>query len=187
VRIRTDKSRGDSVVELQVRTIFEEAWSEIDHRVRYPRVSDEELLEQFLAIFSRLAGSADEMGTFIKQLSLHLTEQREKQRQLEATIADLKVNEDIKLQLQRQLEELKAQLPILPIGSSMVVGPSLSVNSDVFRRFAQRAIAPDTASISIFSENATKCQRCGQMYSAASDLWRLDDSRLCPNCRSKSA
>lgn len=59
-------------VEVQVRTIFEEAWSEIDHRVRYPNFSENKQIESILKIFNRLAGSADEMGGFIKSLSSEL-------------------------------------------------------------------------------------------------------------------
>ena len=55
--------------EVQVRTIFEEGWSEIDHKVRYPNFSDNEQVAYFLKIFNRLAGSADEMGSFVKQLT----------------------------------------------------------------------------------------------------------------------
>lgn len=55
--------------EVQVRTIFEEGWSEIDHNVRYPNFSDNELVSYFLAIFNRTAGSADEMGGFVKGLA----------------------------------------------------------------------------------------------------------------------
>lgn len=58
--------------EIQVRTIFEEGWSEIDHRVRYPNFSDNQQVSYFLAIFNRLAGSADEMGTFVKGLTQSL-------------------------------------------------------------------------------------------------------------------
>lgn len=54
--------------EVQVRTIFEEAWSEIDHKIRYPNFSDNEQVSYFLRIFNRLAGSADEMGSFVKEL-----------------------------------------------------------------------------------------------------------------------
>jgi putative GTP pyrophosphokinase len=54
--------------EVQVRTIFEEAWSEIDHKVRYPNFSENEQVSYFLRIFNRLAGSADEMGSFVKEL-----------------------------------------------------------------------------------------------------------------------
>lgn len=62
------------LVEIQVRTIFEEGWSEIDHRVRYPNFSDDELVAYFLTIFNRLAGSADEMGTFVQGLTSVLRE-----------------------------------------------------------------------------------------------------------------
>lgn len=55
--------------EIQVRTIFEEGWSEIDHRIRYPNFSDDQLVAYFLTIFNRLAGSADEMGTFVQGLT----------------------------------------------------------------------------------------------------------------------
>jgi Uncharacterized protein conserved in bacteria len=64
------------MVEVQVRTIFEEGWSEIDHKVRYPDYSDERLIEYFLQIFNRLAGSADEMGTFVLWLTRELTTNR---------------------------------------------------------------------------------------------------------------
>jgi len=59
----------DIFVELQVRTIFEEAWSEIDHKVRYPNFSENKQVEEVLKIFNRLSGSADELGGFIKDLS----------------------------------------------------------------------------------------------------------------------
>ncbi|SCY30682.1 ppGpp synthetase catalytic domain-containing protein (RelA/SpoT-type nucleotidyltranferase) [Nitrosospira sp. Nl5] len=51
--------------EIQVRTIFEEGWSEIDHKIRYPNFSDSPLVQYFLEIFNRMAGSADEMGGFV--------------------------------------------------------------------------------------------------------------------------
>lgn len=54
--------------EIQVRSLFEEGWSEIDHRVRYPNFSDHEMVEYFLTIFNRMAGSADEMGSFVRRL-----------------------------------------------------------------------------------------------------------------------
>ncbi|WP_049854865.1 RelA/SpoT domain-containing protein [Dickeya fangzhongdai] len=54
--------------EIQTRTIFEEGWSEIDHQVRYPDYSDDENLMSYLNIFNRLAGSADEMGSYVNDL-----------------------------------------------------------------------------------------------------------------------
>lgn len=54
--------------EIQTRTIFEEGWSEIDHKVRYPSFLEDKHLQRYLNIFNRLAGSADEMGSFVKNL-----------------------------------------------------------------------------------------------------------------------
>lgn len=56
------------LVEVQVRTIFQEAWSEIDHKVRYPDFSDNELLKYFLSVFNGLSGTADDMGSFVIKL-----------------------------------------------------------------------------------------------------------------------
>lgn len=58
--------------EVQVRSIFEEGWSEIDHRIRYPNFSEQPLVEYFLTIFNRLAGNADEMGSFVRTLAADL-------------------------------------------------------------------------------------------------------------------
>ncbi|WP_324830490.1 RelA/SpoT domain-containing protein [Pseudomonas saxonica] len=53
------------LVEIQVRTIFQEGWSEIDHRVKYPDFSNNEILKYFLNVFNGLSGTADEMGSFV--------------------------------------------------------------------------------------------------------------------------
>ncbi len=63
--------------EVQVRTIFEEGWSEIDHTVRYPNFGDDPLINYFLNIFNRMAGSADEMGAFVRGLTTFFTSQQD--------------------------------------------------------------------------------------------------------------
>lgn len=60
--------------EIQVRTIFEEAWSEIDHTIRYLYDMDNPIFKQYLLILNRLSGSADEMGTFLISLKEHLAQ-----------------------------------------------------------------------------------------------------------------
>ena len=47
---------------------------QIDHRVRYPNFSQSQLVAYFLTIFNRLAGSADEMGGFVRGLASTLQE-----------------------------------------------------------------------------------------------------------------
>ena len=86
--------------EVQVRTIFEEGWSEIDHTVRYPNFSDNELVSYFLAIFNRTAGSADEMGGFVKGLASALHD-------YQAQISQVKDERDASL---RKIEDLIGQL-----------------------------------------------------------------------------
>lgn len=61
------------ISEIQVRTIFEEGWGEIDHKIRYPNFSDNKLISYFLTVFNRLAGNADEMGSFVKLLTEELS------------------------------------------------------------------------------------------------------------------
>jgi ppGpp synthetase/RelA/SpoT-type nucleotidyltranferase len=63
--------------EVQVRTIFEEAWTEIDHKIRYPNFSTDAEICSFLLIFNRLVGSADEMGSFVRQLAVEATQRQQ--------------------------------------------------------------------------------------------------------------
>jgi putative GTP pyrophosphokinase len=102
------------VAELQVRTLFEEGWAEIDHTVRYPNLTDDTLLTQFLAMFNRASGTADEMGSFIESLKGELerrrlsheaaaTEYEARKRSYESAIAELK----------KQIRELEKTLQTL--------------------------------------------------------------------------
>lgn len=52
--------------EIQVRTVFEEAWGEVDHEIRYPHFDKNVNINHFLKTFNRIVGSADEMATYIK-------------------------------------------------------------------------------------------------------------------------
>lgn len=87
--------------EVQVRTIFEEGWSEIDHAIRYPNFSDNKLIEYFLAIFNRISGNADEMGTFVKDLSSSICDYQLKIAEAQRERDDgLKAMESILLRLE---------------------------------------------------------------------------------------
>ncbi|GAB6170208.1 RelA/SpoT domain-containing protein [Clostridium carnis] len=57
------------IAEIQVRTIFEEGYGEIDHRLRYSNSKIPEILESNLLLFNRIAGSADEMASLINKLN----------------------------------------------------------------------------------------------------------------------
>lgn len=66
------------LVEIQVRTVFEEAWSEIDHIMRYPYDVNNPIITEYLAIFNRMVGCADEMGTFLKKVKKDFSQEKMK-------------------------------------------------------------------------------------------------------------
>jgi ppGpp synthetase/RelA/SpoT-type nucleotidyltranferase/predicted RNA-binding Zn-ribbon protein involved in translation (DUF1610 family) len=76
--------------EIQIRTIFEEGWSEIDHRLRYPYEVKDKTLAQYLLLLNRTAGGADDMGTFIQQLVGVLRQERDEKRELRSELAKLR-------------------------------------------------------------------------------------------------
>lgn len=97
--------------EIQTRTIFEEAWSEIDHKVRYPSFSEDPHLKQFLNIFNRLAGSADEMGSYVITLTnlikaYSIAEGLREQHQ--EKILDLELKVEKLIEQSQNYEEIKA-------------------------------------------------------------------------------
>lgn len=108
-------------IEVQVRTIFEEGWSEIDHHIRYPNFSEEKLVEFFLQTFNRIAGSADEMGSFVKSLASQLKESQEKMQttvqerndaiaQMEGTIESLQRIQNQDAESQEMISKLKGEI-----------------------------------------------------------------------------
>lgn len=93
------------IAEIQVRTIFEEAWSEIDHCTRYPYAINDKAIGGLLLIFNRLVGSADELGSYIKKLSEEKVQS-----------ASEKANErDYVNSMKAEIEELKKQVDLLTI------------------------------------------------------------------------
>ena len=60
--IRSNTGLG---IEIQVRTLYEEAWSEIDHKIRYPYDLTNEMINNYINMMNRLTGMGDEMGTFV--------------------------------------------------------------------------------------------------------------------------
>ena len=55
-------------LEIQVRTLFEEGWGEIDHSIVYPYYQNDKILKEYTELLNRLSGLADEMGSFFVKL-----------------------------------------------------------------------------------------------------------------------
>ncbi len=108
--ISTQMTRTVYKAEIQVRTIFEEGWGEIDHKLRYPNDLDNALLNEFLKILNRLAGSADEMGEFVLRLK-----------------ADMEFKEDLQREKDNELKLLREQIE----KSKLNAAEKKSLNSNV--------------------------------------------------------
>ena len=111
--IKAKPLKEEIFCEIQVRTIFEEGWSEIDHRVRYPDFSDDKSILHFLTVFNRFAGGADEMASFLNNLVTTLKEERVKQKAInnsnETKINNLNYKiEHLKMQLEEMSSDKKA-------------------------------------------------------------------------------
>ena len=117
--VNSKPTKEECISEVQVRTIFEEGWSEIDHHIRYPSHTNDIVLSQFLVVFNRLAGSADEMGSYIQFLKIAL-EEREFSHQneienraavidrLKEEINDLKIDAKKKEKLQVDIDAISS-------------------------------------------------------------------------------
>ena len=81
------------IAEIQVRTIFEEGYGEIDHQLRYSHKQIPEVLAQNLMLLNRIAGSSDEMASLINVLSKSMEdakkEYEEKLREKDKEIEEL--------------------------------------------------------------------------------------------------
>jgi ppGpp synthetase/RelA/SpoT-type nucleotidyltranferase len=66
-------------IEVQVRTLFEEAWGEVDHQLRYPYKQNDPKLNRELEILGDISGSADKLAS---EISNTIKELEEKNKQL---------------------------------------------------------------------------------------------------------
>jgi ppGpp synthetase/RelA/SpoT-type nucleotidyltranferase len=169
------------LVELQVRTIFEEGWSEIDHLVRYRRKSGDPNLEVFLQIFNRLAGSADEMGTFTKVLDTlvrsHALKAKEKEAEINAVISQLTITREEKLSLEKKVTELQGWSHAFATTISNVNMPNLAIEpATVF--FSSSPIIVGRGDVLTFEK---VCAGCGKTFSDTT-LQIGDPPRYCPQC-----
>lgn len=65
------KPRADSDItcEVQVRTLFEEVWGEIDHTFNYPEESDSRVVQEQLKVLARVVGAGTRLSDSIFELS----------------------------------------------------------------------------------------------------------------------
>ncbi|WP_082580697.1 hypothetical protein [Bacillus sp. Root920] len=88
--IKSRLTKELTLAEIQVRTIFEEGWSEIDHQLRYPYYVGDQILTNQLLVLNRLAGSADEMVNSIKETLQRFDKLNKEKQELNNMIEELR-------------------------------------------------------------------------------------------------
>jgi ppGpp synthetase/RelA/SpoT-type nucleotidyltranferase len=88
-----EKDMRDARLEIQTRTIFEEGWSEINHKLVYKSkdIGDYFLLSEASKILSAIVGDSDNIGELMR--SIH-SNYLEKQRESEKTISNINAKTD---------------------------------------------------------------------------------------------
>jgi ppGpp synthetase/RelA/SpoT-type nucleotidyltranferase len=106
--IETKPAKQRYFAEIQLRTLFEEGWSEIDHSIRYPNHDNSELLDHLLQLLNKFTSHADNTASLIQKLTfmLHtpnqkvsLQDKKHELAQLQSHIQKLPVEEADKRQL----------------------------------------------------------------------------------------
>lgn len=166
--IKFQPTKKIHVVEIQVRTIFEEGWSEIDHGLRYPYEVDNAILCDYLGILNVFAGGADQMGSFIRRLKSHLADRDARYQ------SDIEIYERDKQEMIQNLESVKKQL-----NAESEDRKKLQKTIDSLQTTKPPTPAPDALAASGFSgisgwAATQKCEGCGGSYNSAIGV--------CPRC-----
>jgi ppGpp synthetase/RelA/SpoT-type nucleotidyltranferase len=197
--IELNPTKKKFTAELQVRTIFEEGWSEIDHDIRYPYDLKNPILGAHLNIFNGLAGNADEMGTYILGLKKQLADIDENNkrsiRKRDKIIRDLKSKvkkfegrRSLKNEIYSDIDKLSNPKDSVSIANGLsnagYFNPNLSGSL-----FVNPSVSfPDTTNGSISFCLKNRCAECGKpendLYPVTSSAMVLGDQfHACPSCK----
>jgi ppGpp synthetase/RelA/SpoT-type nucleotidyltranferase len=157
-------------VELQVRTIFQEAWGEISRQLIYSDPSADQALTAYLTTFSLLVQLGDRMGSYAKDLAARLQQGNERLREvgqaLREKVSTLEITENAKADLQRQLDALQ-RISQDVRGINMGAGTLLD---GVVAGSGYRVLGPQA------------CQRCGRVFMPIA-VTAGGNPLECPDCR----
>lgn len=160
----------DLHIEIQVRTVFEEGWSEVDHRVRYPSFSDDPLVVYASAILNRLSGMADEMSTYALELvrslkdksnliDMYRRESDESIKRIEELLIQLEGARQDNVGNEQLIKKLKSEMDSLKRGSEIErqILNELSKNNHLNSRNA-------LSNISDIMDNSLKSTKIGNEF-----------------------
>lgn len=168
------------IAEIQVRTIFEEGWSEIDHDVRYPNDLDNPILNEYLLFFNRVAGISDEMGSYIKKLKTTLedTEKNYKKEIKKLNEENKSIIEELKrLKTKSKMEEETKQKLQTVIESLSKNNESQSMLLGIFEPFK-----PTTAKTSVVDFDKIMLPASINHKFLETSISSISTSNKCKNC-----
>ena len=165
-----------------MRTIFEEGWSEIDHQLRYPYDVDNVIISEYLAVFNRLAGNADEMGSFIKRLKAemenyktqreaHIREKAKIIQDLESVKKELKSESEARQKLQETIDSLESSK--YPYSLTTLWSTSAGLTADL-------GVISSLSNLSAVPLGLCTCTSCGKQFMPT--LTGVVGSDRCPHC-----
>jgi putative GTP pyrophosphokinase len=109
--VRTQAGRQRYFVEIQLRTLFEEGWSEIDHSLRYPDHSCNAFVRDLLNLLNHFTGQSDQLASFIKtvldKLQNHTPISEKEEALLQDQIKWIAIPDEEKQRLYHHLEALQ--------------------------------------------------------------------------------
>lgn len=118
--IKSSPYKKEIIIELQVRTIFEEGWSEVDHKINYPLSAKSNEITGILSILNRISGVSDEISSFafvldgqLKNLLGELHKSQEINAKLENENSEKQSKENEFLDSLKLKDEEKKSLDIL--------------------------------------------------------------------------
>ncbi len=167
--IQSRPGRDPYIAEIQVRTIFEEGWSEIDHTIKYPNNIADPLLNKFLDTFNVLAGNSDQMGSFVRRLKDDLLKGTEKIEEYEKlTEKNTEIINDLRKRIAWTIGELNSKIRNVELkinglaSSGIVVEPFKNILSKVrvmASRFELMMIANPQEAASLLESAEQKLER----------------------------
>ena len=107
--IASDSTGKKFIYEIQLRTIFEEAWGEIDHSIRYPYLQDDPYLNDYFKALNRLSGLGDEMSNFSEELVTLIEKAKKSDRVTELEKKLNESNEELRKK-EKEISKLKNKL-----------------------------------------------------------------------------
>ena len=152
--VESKPNKHVKMVEIQVRTLIEEAWSEIDHTFRYPYNKENQIISSYLSLFNRMAGAADEMATFVVLLNKEFIELGKKQSDLKSKLeAALKDGAD-KNSIMKQFDTLQSPFLSPNISLSGLLADQVQLNpSSIFHEQVKMYTSPYLSGVSAIVQN----------------------------------